>query len=164
MTTFRKPKAQITQRMIAAVNNFHSLASGRGPVDIPAARAKPVQHEHREQVALMHWWRYEHVRYGIPLFALLSIPNAGMGRNAVQGARLKAEGVRAGVSDLFLAVSRDGKHGLWIELKAMEGRVSTEQVTFLEGMRALGYAGTVCYGADEAIKFIKAYLGEPHGL
>ena len=164
MSFFRKPaKKQITQREIAAINNFHSLAYSGESVDIPAKRAKPVQHEHREQVAIMHWWRMQHNYYGLPLVALLSVPNAGMGRNAIQGARLKAEGVRAGVSDLFLAVPRHGKAGAWIEVKAIGGRESDVQAEFQTEMRRLGYRAVTVYGADEAIRFLKDYIGEPHG-
>ena len=156
------PKKPITQRMIAAVNAFHAPAFGKQAPEIPAARAKPVQHEHREQVAIMHFWRMQHNYYGVPLCALLAIPNAGMGRNAVQGARLKAEGVRAGVSDLFLAVPRHGKAGAWIEVKAIGGRESDVQAEFQTEMRRLGYRAVTVYGADEAIRFIKDHLGEPH--
>ena len=159
----RQPKPPMTRRMLAAINAFHAPAFGKEAPEIPAARAKPVQHEHREQVAIMHWWRMQHTVYGIPLIALLSVPNAGMGRNAIQGARLKAEGVRAGVSDLFLAVPRHGKAGAWIEVKAIGGRESDVQAEFQTEMRRLGYRAVTVYGADECIRFLKDYLGEPHG-
>ena len=50
--------------------------------------------EHREQAALFEWARYAGGRY--PELALLfAVPNGGR-RDAVTGARLKSEGVKAG--------------------------------------------------------------------
>lgn len=55
-----------------------------------------------------------------------AIPNGGQ-RNAVVAAKLKAEGVRAGVLDVHLPLARGGAHGLWIEHKAGRKTMSPEQ-------------------------------------
>lgn len=155
----RRPSKPITRREIAAIHNFYGPAFGHDAVEIPAKRAKSRDLEHKEQVALMHWWRLQHKIFGLPEAALLAIPNEGRGRNRISGARLKAEGVRAGVSDMFLAVPRNGKAGAWIELKSKEGRATESQVAFSTDVAALGYEAQFCYGAGEAIEFIKTYLG-----
>ncbi len=89
---------------------------------------------------------------------LFHIPNGGA-RTAVTGARMKAEGVKKGVPDLMLPVSRGGFHGLFIEMKRRHGgRVSPEQASWLRALEVLGYCAQVCFGADEAIAVIDRYL------
>jgi len=85
-----------------------------------------------------------------------AIPNGG-GRSKAEGGRLKAEGVRKGVPDIFCAMPQGPFHGLYIEMKSAEGRVSDEQSTWLDESRALGYAGAVCRSADEAFDLWRTY-------
>lgn len=123
----------------------------------PAAeRAHPT--EHQEQVKVIHWWRHACARYGVPEFALFAVPNGGS-RGVVEAANLKAEGVRAGVSDLFLSVPRGGLSGMFIELKAVKGRASPEQIEFIASARLRGYRAEFCFGADAAIAAITDYMG-----
>ena len=107
--------------------------------------------ESLEQQAVFEYalWR------GLPLFA---IPNGG--KRAIQtAARLKAEGVRPGVPDMFLPMAAKGYHGLFVEMKRKDGgRLSTRQRDWLELLGANGYKAVVCHGADEAIREIEAYL------
>lgn len=154
----RNPKQPITRRTLAAINNFYSLAGGKGEVDIPKPRAKSRDLEFREQCAVIQWWRYACVQYGIPEMLLFAVPNGGM-LGPIKGAKLKASGTRAGVSDLCLPVARNGFHGLFCEMKSLDGNERKEQTLFIHHVREGGYAAQVCYGADEAIKFIKEYLG-----
>lgn len=79
------------------------------------------QLEHNEQVALMKWWSLACNRYCIAESLLFAIPNGG-NRDVVTGALMKAEGVRAGVPDLFLSVPRGAYHGLFIEMKKRKRR------------------------------------------
>lgn len=118
--------------------------------------------EHSEQVALVEWWSMYARWKSLPASLLMAIPNGGA-RTAVTGARLKAEGVRAGVPDLFLAVPTKSAHGLWIEMKRQKGGVvSDEQKAAMAALEAQGYACTVCKGWQEARRAISDYLGEPH--
>jgi len=117
-----------------------------------------VKHlESLEQALIIEWSSY----YPI-LKWLLHVPNGGS-RTKTEAARLKREGVRAGVSDLFLPLPAGGYHGLWLELKKRKrddgGKVSKNQSDFLEAMREQGYKAVVCYGADSAIRVIKEYAG-----
>ncbi len=94
----------------------------------------------------------------MPALALIfAIPNGGR-RDAVTGARLKAEGVRAGVPDLFLPVARRGFHGLFIELKAPGGAASLEQHGWIARLRQAGYAAEVCCGWEAAALTLTHYL------
>ena len=96
----------------------------------------------------------------LPASLLMAIPNGGA-RTAVTGARLKAEGVRAGVPDLFLAVPTKSAHGLWIEMKRQKGGVvSDEQKAAKAALEDQGYVCTVCKGWKVARRAISGYLGE----
>lgn len=126
--------------------------------------------EHQEQVAVLDFWRHACKGYGLPEFALLSVPNGAVlagdsRRRAMQMNRLKAEGLRAGVPDLFLAyprvhaVSRNLEiPGLWIEMKRKPNEPSDAQLEVMAYLRHHNYAVALCYSADEAIAAIKGYL------
>lgn len=114
--------------------------------------------EHREQVALMQWWAFACRAYGVPESMLFAIPNGGR-RDPVTGARLKAEGVRAGIPDLFLAVQRGGKGGLFVEMKRADGgRLTPAQVSTMSHLMRMGYRVCVCHGWEKARDAIEAYL------
>lgn len=117
---------------------------------------KPSEAE--EQAAVIEWWRLVCRKYGVPECALLHIANEGTG-SAARGRLQKKQGVRAGVSDLFLSVPRGGCGGLWIEMKCrIGGYVRPEQKEFLSQMQALGYDCAVCRGAEAARQKIHAYM------
>ena len=153
----RQPKRQITKREIAAIHAFYAPAYGKQAPEVPKARAPSRDLEHKEQCAVIQWWHMAHKGFGVPETLLFAVPNGGS-RHMLTAVRLKAEGVRAGVSDLFLAQARYGYNGAFLEMKAPEGRMSTEQAQFHEYASNAGYATVTCYGADEAIAFIKRYL------
>lgn len=99
-----------------------------------------------------------HKRFGISEQLLFAVPNGGQ-RNVIVAARMKAEGVRAGVPDLFLAVPAFGYNGLFIELKKPKGgRVSDSQTEFISELSEQGYRVTVCHGFIEAKQAIENYL------
>lgn len=89
---------------------------------------------------------------------MLHVPNGGS-RHPAEAARLKAQGVKAGVPDLCVPVAAGGYHGLFVEMKAVKGgRVSAKQAEWLRLLRRQGYAAWVCKGADAAIACIEGYL------
>ena len=92
---------------------------------------------------------------------MIAIPNGGK-RNPREAARLKKQGVKAGVSDLFLPIPSNGFHGLWIELKNATGKATatTSQLEWGKKMLGQGYGFKVCHGATEAITAIEEYLIE----
>ena len=114
--------------------------------------------ESQHQAALFDWAsRTQKTRP--ELAYLYAIPNGGL-RSKATAARLKAEGTKAGVSDVHLPVPKAGFHGLWIELKndKPKGRISPAQLEWLEGMRSQGHIAEVAYGWTEAKDMIEMYL------
>lgn len=100
---------------------------------------------------------------------LHAIHNQGHG-DAIRGAKAKAEGVKAGVSDLFLPfpmrvgaglnLALPGKFysGFYLELKVGNNKPSDIQLEFMAEMKALGYAADWATGWLEARQKILAYL------
>ena len=87
---------------------------------------------------------------------ILHFPNEGK-RTPWYGKLLKSMGMRAGVSDLFIAISRHNHHGAWIELKSSEGIVTQSQRDFLEDMKQQGFYTNICWSEEEAINAINWY-------
>lgn len=93
-------------------------------------------------------------------YALIhAIPNGGA-RDAVTGARLKAEGVLSGVPDVFVPFARGGFHGMYIEFKANKRKMTDNQVWFAENVRKLGYAHHVVFSARAAFDLLENYDNE----
>ena len=113
--------------------------------------------EDQEQKALFDW--AETMEHRFPdLRWLHHIPNGGK-RDPVTAAKLKAQGVKPGVSDISLPVPRGGFHGLYIELKRLKGgRVESEQMDFMEAVSRNGYCVALCKGWEAAAKTIQGYL------
>lgn len=112
-----------------------------------------VPTEHWEQVQLFAWAE------NLPELELMhAIPNGGK-RDIRTAIKLKAEGVKPGVPDIFLPLPLGGKHGLYIELKRRKyGRVTEEQAAWLEALMRQGYACAVCHGWEMARDVIIDYL------
>lgn len=113
--------------------------------------------EEVEQTCLFRWAAYASGAYP-ELRMLHAIPNGGK-RGKAEAGRMKAAGVKAGVPDMCLPVARHGCHGLYIELKrARGGRVSKEQVAWMDALTRQGYRCALCRGWNEARKVIEEYL------
>lgn len=115
--------------------------------------------EHEHQAALIKWWALSHKRYRLPEYSLMAIPN-GSHRHIAVARKLKAEGVRKGVSDLLLRVSSCGFNALWIELKARRNKPTKEQLEFQQWQTEEGALCVVCYGWEAAKDTIESYLKE----
>lgn len=89
---------------------------------------------------------------------IFAIPNGGHRHPAV-AAKLKAEGVKAGVLDLLLPVARQGYHGYFVELKCGDNKPSQDQLAWIRNLRAEGYKCDVVWdNVDEVMTLIEAYL------
>lgn len=121
-------------------------------------RLIPLPTESAEQKAVIAWWSYVCTGYGLDEKLLMACP-AQAARTPQGGARIKAEGYRAGTPDLFLGTARKGFHGLHVEMKRKDGGTLSEsqkEMLFLLGGQ--GYATAVAHGADQARKIITEYL------
>ncbi len=118
-------------------------------------KGKASSSEHTLQVECVRWFRLQYPKYAN---LLIAIHNGGQ-RDVRVARKLKAEGVVAGVPDLFLAVARGQSNGLWIEMKnGKAGRVSEHQHYMLDALARQGYKGVVCRTFDEFMKEINEYL------
>lgn len=128
-------------------------------------RMRPTRHvESAHQCVVVEWAHWSLARY--PELALLyAIPNGGR-RDPREAARLRQEGVRAGMPDLCLPVARCGYHALFIEMKRPKvdgkraGVVSEAQQDMQARLRHHGNLVLLCYSADQAIAALRAYLDE----
>ena len=102
---------------------------------------------------VMEWVRLNPVLRRI----VLHFPNEGK-RSLRYGKLLNDLGMRAGVSDLFIAIGRHSYNGAWIELKSKNGTVSKEQKEFLNDMKEHNYFTSVCRTIDETIRTIEWYV------
>lgn len=110
-----------------------------------------------EQIALMNWAT---MMSGVhpELRLLYHVPNEGKRSKAAAGI-LKAMGLKRGVPDIVLPVPRGKYHGLYVELKRVDGGHATkEQLWWLEQLEWQGYAVTICRGWQAASKAIMNYL------
>ena len=119
-----------------------------------AARRKHLEED--EQQALFQWVDWMSGTHP-ELEMLFHIPNGGK-RGKLEAIRLKREGVKAGVPDLFLPVARGGYHGLFVELKAGKGVASLMQREWIVRLEKQGYRAQIAVGWEEAAKVIMEYL------
>lgn len=121
-------------------------------------RKKNKDLEHLEQVQLMEWADHPDQWAKYPELELLhAIPNGGK-RDGRTAGKLKNEGVKAGVPDLFLPAARLKSHGLYIEMKTEEGKTSAKQDRFIKLLRGQDYLVTVCRSHMEARSVLLDYL------
>lgn len=138
--------------------------------------------EHQEQCAVVGWARAVAAACP-PLDNLFAIPNgaqfSGLGQRlaVIVAGRLKAEGLKPGVPDLFLAWPMPRRTGFggglvggsfggaflemkraWVAGTPNRPVTSPAQAAWLRRLAAAGYATMVAYGADEAIAFLCRYL------
>ena len=106
--------------------------------------------EHEEQRELVKWFRQTH--RGVRIYA---IPNGGQ-RSLAAAARLKVEGVSAGVPDLHVPAWK-----LWIEMKRIKGGVvSAEQKDWIAYLESVDHWCIVGKGADDAKAKITAFFNQ----
>ena len=116
----------------------------------------PIQSEHDIQKSCVAWFRWQYPKLAGLLFA---IPNGGQRSKATAG-KLKAEGVVAGVADMFLSVPASGFHGCYIEMKinAPGSKQTPAQKEFEVSVLAQGYFYYVCRDLEGFMRLIQTYL------
>ena len=117
------------------------------------SRRHPKDEEHRLQVACVRWFRMQYPHLREMLFA---VPNGGR-RDEKTGARLKEEGVIAGVSDMILLQRNNNYGALLIEMKTKTGRQSESQKRWQKAAEEQGYRYVVCRSLEEFMKEVNNY-------
>ena len=105
------------------------------------------------QKAVFSWVKMQKDLEGL----VFKIPNEGK-RSASYGRRMKEEGMLSGVFDIFVSIPAHGFHGMWLELKSRQGRLSLMQHKFKRKQESVGYYCTVCYDIDDAIEHLSWYI------
>ena len=127
----------------------------------PRRRYPDTPSEHELQVALFVRIHDEANQRRIPALALcFAIPNGGR-RSPAVAAKLKAEGVTAGVPDVCCPVARGGYHGFWLELKRPGGATSPAQASWLAQLAREGYKVALHSTVDGAWSELLDYLALP---
>lgn len=81
-----------------------------------------------------------------PHLLIFAVPNGGR-RDMITAARLKAEGVTAGVADLIVLDTRGGCH--FIEMKTKTGRLQQSQKDFQREVESRGFSYDICRSLEE---------------
>ncbi len=113
--------------------------------------------EHDEQAAVVAWANYQ-ANIWPDLDMLFAVPNGGH-RHKATAALMKAEGVKAGIPDLWLPVPKRGFTGLVIEMKFGRNKLQENQLWWMTRLAEQGWRTAVCYSFDEAKRVILDYLG-----
>jgi hypothetical protein len=121
-------------------------------------RRKPRRDLEHEQQCLLFQWAAENEATYPELRWMFAVPNWIGTRTKKHGARLKAEGRKPGVLDIWMPVKRGTFPGLVIEMKAGNNRPTAEQRKWIEHLKAQGWCVLVAWSSDAAIQWIIAYL------
>jgi hypothetical protein len=125
--------------------------AGKPQERIPAAKVATYLREDQIQVAVAQYldaklpkdWRWHHT------------PN-GSHRLKSVAAKLKAQGVKAGVPDI--CILRPNGSPIWIELKAFAGVLTVSQKDFMSWAIAAKQPFKVCRSVGEVEVFLKEFL------
>ena len=94
---------------------------------------------------------------------IFAIPNGGSRGDSqltrgINGGKLRAEGVRPGVADVFVAVPRGEFAGLWLEFKRPGKVLSVAQSGFEHSVCQVGYGFTMVTSWNSAFFVTLGYL------
>jgi hypothetical protein len=120
----------------------------------PKTRRKPRDLEHKLQAACVRWYRLQYPKMKHNLFA---VPN-GSKRDVIIGAKLKEEGVLAGVADLILLKSNRFYGALLIEMKTTEGRQSDTQKEWQQKITNDGFKYVIVRSLEDFQREVKQFL------
>lgn len=107
------------------------------------------QEEHLIQKSIVKYLDWLNINY-------FAIPNGGA-RHLMIAKKLKAEGVKRGVADLFIYQASKEYHGLFIEVKTAKGTQSPYQKDFQKLAQLAGYKYELVRSLDETINVLKNY-------
>lgn len=119
--------------------------------------------EHQIQTAFFKWVRLAEKVHPV-LKLIFAVPNAGK-RSYRTASMMISEGLRSGVCDVIVPVSRHGFCGLAIEFKVAGGdarkKLTENQDEFIAGLTKENWLVSVLTDSEEAIRIVKNYLDIP---
>ena len=163
---FPKSMADNKREVAKALDHWAALSGKPIPEGLrPTVTAKRMYTKHKaeglselqHQIRVISWFDKFCGDFGLPPYALLAIPNGGS-RGAIEAANMKRSGVRPGAEDLMLTVPRGTSHGLFIEMKVLDGRISDDQKKMADFHFLQGYQSYIAYSNEQAIEIITDYL------
>lgn len=136
-------------------------ASAQGSVTAKPARARRASPEEDLHRLVFDWVFAMEASHPI-LRYMMHVPNGGA-RSKGEAGKLKAMGVRKGVSDVTCPFASGPFKGFACELKAPKGRCTPEQSDFLDKSKADGWLTGVCFSLDEFVAMAQSFLGVAAG-
>lgn len=103
-------------------------------------------------IALWQWFEFSYPRYK-GRYLRFEVKQT----SKIQQSILKAEGNKAGTSDILIALPCGVYAGLWLEVKSDKGKMSTGQRIFQTEMTP-DYMCQTGYGIDQCRKIISEYM------
>lgn len=114
-------------------------------------KVQTVPTEEHEQIVFVTWLKKQGY--------WLSASANGGSRNLFEAVKLKRMGVSAGYPDVFVPLVTPQFSGFFLEMKRVKGgKVSPNQVEWLNYLRSQGYYAEVARGAEEAKDMFKFYI------
>ena len=110
--------------------------------------------ESKLQQECVKWFRYQY-----PKRIIFAIPNGGK-RGIITASIMKAEGVLAGVPDLFIPEPTKYFSGLFIEMKSDTGKLSRNQIAMLSQLAGRGYHVVICRTVTEFMDSVNEYFNQ----
>jgi hypothetical protein len=108
--------------------------------------------ESKLQIECVKWFRLQY-----PFLTLFAIPNGGR-RGIIEATIMKKEGILAGVPDLFLAKAVEPYHGLFIEMKSKNGKLSESQKRVRIDLLTNAYDCIIVDSFDSFVEQVNNYL------
>lgn len=113
------------------------------PLDVPS--------EAQEQIKLAVWLTQKGIRF-------TASANGGK-RNLMEALKFKRMGLSPGFPDIEVPLPSGSYHGLYIELKRQKGgKLSLNQIEWLNYLTEKGYYAVSAKGFDEAKEIVLHYL------
>lgn len=110
--------------------------------------------EEIEQIHFVQWLELMGYKF-------TAIPNSTYTKSMNQKMKNKRLGLRAGFPDMVIIA---GGVFMWIEMKRIKNStISPYQREWIEALTAAGVPGKVCYGAEEAIAYVKSVVSQATG-
>jgi len=120
---------------------------------MPDKLSQKYKSEHHLQCICINWFDLYYPKLRLNLFA---IPNGGL-RNKMVAKKLKKEGARSGVWDLFLSLPNATNNGLYIESKNGDNCLTDNQIIF-KSANDNNYSFAVIRSLDEFQMVLKSYM------